>query len=180
HFQSIVKRLTDPSLKANERLLDQLGFVDWKNDSFSFVFVTFGRIENQARGISQQSPVYPVEFKDIDERSEWTFLDEQGLNEELRSAFAIDAGPLERRHALYPVGQKRKRGGPSIVEMDAGEFRSTIMALDAQQIVGAYRALGRDSLFSLNIRNFIGNTATNKKIVETARSNPDKFFLFNN
>jgi len=64
--------------------------------------------------------------------------------------------------------------------MDAGEFRSTIMALDAQQIVGAYRALGRDSLFSLNIRNFIGNTATNKKIVETARSNPDKFFLFNN
>src|SRR5262249_39304122 len=35
-------------------------------------------------------------------------------------------------------------------------------------------------LFSLNTRNFIGNTATNKKIVETARSNPDKFFLFNN
>jgi hypothetical protein len=175
-----VKRLTDPSLRANERLLDQLSFIDWKNDSFSFVFVTFGRIENQARGISQQSPVYPIEFKDIDERSEWTFLDEQGLNEELRSAFAIDAGPLERRHALYPVGQKRKRGGPSIVEMDAGEFRSTIMALDARQIVGAYHALGRDSLFSLNIRNFIGNTATNKKIVETARSNPDKFFLFNN
>jgi AIPR protein len=144
------------------------------------VFVTFGRIENQARAISQQSPVYPVELKDIADRSEWTFLDEQGLNEELRSAVAIDAGPLERRHALYPVGQKRKRGGPWIVEMDAGEFRSTIMALDAKQIVGAYHALGRDSLFSLNIRNFIGNTATNKKIVETARSSPDRFFLFNN
>lgn len=104
HFQSIVKRLTDPSLKANERLLDQLNFIDWKHDSFSFVFVTFGRIENQARGISQQSAVYPVEFRDIDERSEWTFLDEQALNEELRSAFAIDAGPLEKRYALYPVG----------------------------------------------------------------------------
>jgi hypothetical protein len=33
HFQSIVKRLADPSLKANERLLDQLGVIDWKNDS---------------------------------------------------------------------------------------------------------------------------------------------------
>jgi hypothetical protein len=64
--------------------------------------------------------------------------------------------------------------------LHAGEFRSAIMALDAQQIVGAYRALGRDSLFSLNIRNFVGNTATNKKIVETARSNPERFFLFNN
>jgi hypothetical protein len=180
HFQSIVKRLTDPALKANERLADQLGLIDWKNDSFSFVFVTFGKIENQARRISQQRAVYPAELKDLDERSEWTFIDEQGLNEELRSALSIDAGPSEKKHALYPVGQKRKRGGPSIIEIDAGQFRSTIMALDAQQIVGAYRALGQDSLFSLNIRNFIGNTATNKKIVETARLDADKFFLFNN
>jgi hypothetical protein len=60
-----------------------------KRIHYSFVFVTFGRIENQARGISQQSRVYPVEFKNNDERSEQTFLDEQGLNEELRSAFAI-------------------------------------------------------------------------------------------
>jgi hypothetical protein len=43
------------------------------------------------------------------------------------------------------------------------------MALDARQIIGAYEALGRDALFSLNIRNFIGNTATNKEIVITAR-----------
>jgi len=54
------------------------------------------------------------------------------------------------------------------------------MALDARQIIGAYEALGRDSLFSLNIRNFIGNTTTNKNIIKTARETPDRFFLFNN
>ena len=144
HFQSIVKRLTDPSIKANEQLLDQLSLIDWKNDSFSFVFVTFGKIENQARSISHQPAVYPANFKDLEDRFEWTFIDEQALNEELRSAVAIDAGPLERKHALYPVGQKGKRGAPSIVDVTAGEYRSAIMALDAQQVVGAYRALGRE------------------------------------
>jgi hypothetical protein len=54
------------------------------------------------------------------------------------------------------------------------------MALDANQIVNAYRALEGEALFSLNIRNFIGNTGTNKKIIETAKDTPDSFFLFNN
>ena len=116
----------------------------------------------------------------MDQRCDWVYFDEQDLNEELRSARAIEAGGSDRRHSLYPVGQKGKRGASSTIEVDAGEFRSFIMALDAKQIVGAYEALGRDSMFSLNIRNFIGNTATNKAIVKSAKEAAEKFFLFNN
>jgi hypothetical protein len=98
----------------------------------------------------------------------------------LRSARAIESGGSDRQHSIYPIGQKGERGASSVIEVGAGEYRSFIMALDAKQIVGAYEALGRDSLFSLNIRNFIGNTATNKAIVKSATQSPDKFFLFNN
>ena len=54
------------------------------------------------------------------------------------------------------------------------------MTLDAKQLVNAYRALGRDAIFSLNIRNYIGKKGTNKKIFETARDDPENFYMFNN
>lgn len=47
-------------------------------------------------------------------------------------------------------------------------------------MVNAYQQLDREQLFSLNIRNFIGNTATNRKVIETATRSPESFFLFNN
>jgi hypothetical protein len=49
------------------------------------------------------------------------------------------------------------------------------MALDANQIVNAYRQLDREQLFSLNIRNFIGNTVTNRRIIQTAINSPESF-----
>ncbi|WP_298255605.1 AIPR family protein [Bradyrhizobium sp.] len=180
HFQSILKRLVDPSLKGNDRLLDRAYSIDWKNDSFTMIFVTFGKLEGQARKLSQQAASYPSDIPDLESRCEWVYLDEQDLNEELRSARAIDAGGSNRKWTLYPIGQKGKRGASSIIEVEAGDFRSFIMALDAKQIVGAYEALGRDSLFSLNIRNFIGNTNTNKAIVKSAKEKAEEFFLFNN
>lgn len=180
YFQSLLKRLSDPSLKGNEKLLDQLSLIDWKNDSFTFAFITFGILENQARKLSEQDPTYPAGLEDFSERCEWIYLDEQRLNEELRSAIALQRGPSEKMQVFHAVGEKGSRGAPAIIKLHAGDYRSYLMALDARRIINAYHQLGRDSLFSLNIRNFIGNTATNKKIVETARGNPEKFFLFNN
>jgi hypothetical protein len=54
------------------------------------------------------------------------------------------------------------------------------MALDARQLIRCYQELDKDALFSLNIRNFIGNTGTNKAIIDTAEKNPQGFFLYNN
>jgi hypothetical protein len=169
HFQSLLKRLSDPLLKANERLLDQLSSIDWKNESLELVYVTLGSLDNQARKIAEQKENYPDGNKDLETRCTWTCLDETDLNENLRSALALEKGGADTKRALYPIGTKAKRGLSSVIEVKAGDYRSFIMALDARQIIGAYEALGRDALFSLNIRNFIGNTATNKEIVITAR-----------
>ena len=166
--------------KGNERLLNQISSIDWKNDSFELTYITFGSLDNQARKIAEQRANYPDDNGDLEARCTWNYLDETDLNEALRSALALEKGGTETTRALYPIGTKGKRGISSVIEVKAGDYRSFIMALDARQIIGAYEALGRDALFSLNIRNFIGNTATNKEIVKTARTNPDAFFLFNN
>jgi hypothetical protein len=55
-----------------------------------------------------------------------------------------------------------------------------VMTLDANQLVNAYRALGQDAIFSLNIRNYVGKTQTNKRILETAKLDPENFYIFNN
>jgi hypothetical protein len=62
----------------------------------------------------------------------------------------------------------------------AGDYRSFIMTLDARQIQRMYEELDRDALFSLNIRNYIGNTKPNKDIIESAINEPDKLFIYNN
>jgi hypothetical protein len=175
-----LKRLADPALKANARLRDQTASIDWKNDSFELVYVTFGNIDNQARKISQQKPNYPDNVPDLDQRCTWTYLDETNLNEELRSALALTGEVSDQTFTLYPIGQKGNRGAASVIEVQAGAHRSIILALDARQITRAYQELHRDALFSLNIRNYIGNTRTNSAIIKSAESVPDQFFLFNN
>jgi hypothetical protein len=180
HFQGILKRFADPTVKANERLRDQLSTIEWKNDSFELVYVTFGNIDNQARKLSEQRANYPESIPDLDQRCTWTYLDETNLNEELRGAVALTREISDKVVTLYPIGPKGKKGSASVIEVEAGKHRSLIMALDARQIISAYQALHRDALFSLNIRNYIGNSKTNTAIISSARTVPDQFFLFNN
>jgi hypothetical protein len=179
HFQAILKRITDSSLKANSRLLDQISTIDWKNDSFELVYLTFGSIDNQARRIAQLPPHYPESVPDLDQRCVWSYLDETNLNEELRSKEPLGENDSYKPITLFPGGLKGKRGASSVIGIEAGDFRSFIMALEARQLVQAYQT-NRDALFSLNIRNFIGNTGTNKAIIKSAKEVPEQFFLFNN
>lgn len=180
HFQSILKRFRDPSLKPNRHLREILADIDWETDTFELVFVSLGKISGQARTISSKSASYPDYITGLELRCDWNFLDEEDLNIRLRSARNLQRGGSDKWIQLFPVGEKGKRGAESVVEVDAGDYRSYIMALDAKQIIRCYTELDRDSIFSLNIRNFIGNTATNKNIVKSASEDTDNFFLYNN
>jgi hypothetical protein len=57
----------------------------------------------------------------------------------------------------------------------APDLKSYIGVLSAQQIHQLYTR-HRDKLFNLNIRNYIGDTRTNKDIIRTAKEEPDRFF----
>lgn len=181
HFKSILKRFADPEQKPNRRLSSALRDIDWDNDSFELIFISFTRMspETQARKIAEQSPDYPSNWQDISERSDWSFYDEDDLNQLFVEARSSLSSISEKEIALYPVGPKGKRG-ESVVSISAGAFKSYLMTLDARQIQQAYDQLGKDAIFSLNIRNFIGSTKTNKEIIKTATAEPKDFFLFNN
>jgi hypothetical protein len=180
HFLSIIKRLHDPKLTAKQQLNDALVDIDWENDTFEFIFLTFGKLSGQARGITTQQPNYPDDVPGLEDRCDWKFFDEEDLNIELRNARNFHSSINDEVITLYPTGEKGQRGEDCVVEIDAGGYKSYIMALDAQQIIRCYMELNRDSLFSLNIRNFIGSTSTNKNIIASARSESDNFFLYNN
>jgi hypothetical protein len=176
HFQSVFKRLIDPDLKANGQVLDQIANIDWASDQFTLVFISLGNLDNQAGAIASRQPHYPAEIPDLEMRCDWHYLDEQRLNEEYRSAIAYERGPSDKTVTLFPEGDRGSRGTSSIISLDAGQYRSVIMALDAKQIVNAYRHLGGESIFSLNIRNFIGNTITNKRIVKRQQKRRPRSF----
>lgn len=180
HFQSVLIRLRDPGLQANDLILDQISTIDWANDRFSLIFITMGGLKNQAADLAELPPQYPAGFQDLQMRCEWHFMDEERLNEEYRSAISYEKGPSGKVVTLFPVGEKGSRGASSVVSVQAGPYRSYMMALDANQIVNAYHQLDREQLFSLNIRNFIGNTVTNRRIIDTATTKSESFFLFNN
>jgi hypothetical protein len=110
------------------------------------------------------------------DRTRIEYLDESLLTEELRAALSLDSG-IPSRHELVAAGQRGRRS--QIVKVDSGEYPSYVMVVHASQLVQMYQQ-AKDSLFTTNIRNFIGNTQTNKGIMKTARQDPLHFFHFNN
>ena len=178
-FRNILKSFRDSKQTANGRLADAIANIDWENDQFELVFITFGKINEQARAVSEQTPDYPADVPDLVERCDWKFLDETDINVELRNARSVAAGISAKPFSLHPMGAKGQRGH-SVISVSAGKQKSYVMTLDANQLVNAYKALGQDAIFSLNIRNYVGKTRTNKQIVETARRDPENFYMFNN
>lgn len=180
HFKDILKRFRNPDLKPNARLADALSEIDWKTDSFELVYLSFAKMTDQVRALCEQAPNYPDEFPDLDDRTEWKFLPESDINVALRNSRSVLSGPPDKTFKLFPQGKKNQKGFASILMTTAGERKSYIMTLHARQLVAAYKELGQDSIFSLNIRNFVGNTITNKEIIKSAEEAPENFFLFNN
>jgi hypothetical protein len=177
HFQSVLVRLRDPAFRKSAKLADALAEVDFHNDTFTLQFVTLARIEGQARQQAGRLPEFPEDAPGLDDRVTFEFLAESELNQELRNALSLAEGIPTQPWELVACGRAGKRS--AVVEIDAGNHRSFLMAVSAPQIVDLYKRF-RDSLFTLNIRNYIGNTRTNKAIVDSALSTPEHFFLYNN
>jgi hypothetical protein len=181
HFLSTLVRLRDPEQEPNKHLAEILNEVEWNRDNFELIYLTFGDIKGQALTVSHQQPQYPNIGSNWEQRCQFRFLDSTAINIALRhAAETARNAALDREIKLYPVGQRGQRGAASVVEVKAGDYRSLIMSLDAKQLVNAYKHLSGDAMFSLNIRNYIGNTPINKRIVDSAENDTENFFLYNN
>src|SRR5262249_41387256 len=71
-------------------------------------------------------------------------------------------------------------GRPALFELKNKKgVRSYLALLSARQIHQLY-IRQRDKLFNLNIRNYIGDTRTNKEIIRSAKTDADNFCFYNN
>ena len=107
----------------------------------------------------------------------WSCLTKRNLNLRLRDS-EMSESPSESVKVLF---SQQDDNGPAWLRFDDPQTKRTayIGRVSGAQLAQLFQHY-KSGLFTLNIRNYIGNTGTNRKIQDTARNNPYDFFYFNN
>jgi hypothetical protein len=156
-------------------LLELANQIDWDEDVFRVYFITTGRTGQAVRDRVEQGLVQIPALKDLGDRSEFYYLDSSGLNKELREA--LSSADFSNHPIVIPMiddadGRPWCHFEGKERELYFGEVSGAVLA----NILQEHKA----SLFTMNIRDYVGDSKTNKQIIETARSAPENFEYFNN
>ena len=156
-------------------LMELASQIDWAEDNFRLFFITTGKTSKTVEDRVTQGIVEIAEYPDLPDRTDFHFLDLSALNQDLREA--ISSSDFSNRQIVIPMlpdtndnpwchfeGENR--------ELYIGEVSGAILA----DILQAHKA----SLFTMNIRDYVGDSKTNKQIIKTALTDPSNFEYFNN
>jgi AIPR protein len=183
YFRAVLKRLcpdTGAKHKKNQKVLDLIADIDWETDSFALYYISLAKphAHIQATSEADLDNVPNTVLRNIDERGSIEYLSEVDLNEQYREVLRSGAGAVTAIDIL--LSRITKDDERRLIEINlGGDRRCFIAALSAGQIHQLYQK-HKGSLFNLNIRNYIGDTRTNKDIIATAIAEPDNFFFYNN
>lgn len=163
--------------KKNNKVMDAINDFDYKNHTFSLIFASLGSGTEDIR-ILENNGVKDVsdceDLKDISNRTDFQFLDETDLNVEHReNTNRTELSNVEIRVA------KSASGTPWYSHTNDEGLTSFITSIKAAQVYELYKEHNTD-LFNLNIRQPLGDNTTNKAVMESAETEPDKFFFYNN
>ncbi len=182
HFCDVLKRLHSAShlgrMKMKSSLQEAVSDIDWESDYFYLQFLTLGKVgaTSNIRGRVEDGINLLPQLHDLSERLEFQFSDEGDLNEKLREA--LSAG--ETLEQDIPVHFRPSEDGePWISIGHESGHRMYVGQVSGSELADLYRTY-KYRLFSLNIRDYIGETATNKGIIETALDDTENFLFFNN
>jgi len=175
-FKNSINRLIGRPSKPNKKLEDALSFLNFDSDNFFLKFLNFGITTHQTKEEVELPLVLNEKIEGLKERTEFEYLDEGALSEKIRM---LDSERVDKdkKVKIYSFGERGKRS--EIIKINAGSYKSFVMTVDANQIISLYNNQ-KYSIFSYNIRNYIGKTQTNKKIVECAKNDASNFYLYNN
>ncbi len=178
-FCEVLKRLhprMGAAYEKNQKLIEAIGDIDWESDFFQLHYITLGRAGENIQARVDEGPTLIPGVKDIEDRCELTLYDETQLNIRLREALSAGetiAQPVALR--FLPTDD-----GSPWLKLESGRKRSFYLGfVGGSEIAELYRP-HRFRLFAMNIRDWIGDTATNKGIVLTAGGRPEDFLFFNN
>jgi hypothetical protein len=159
----------------NRDLLELAGQIDWEQDNFRVYFITTARSAKSVQDRVQQGLVHIEDLPDLEERCEFYYLDHSLLNQELREA--ISAADFSDKPIVIPMI-------PDVRDNPWCHFESNNRELYVGEVSGSVLAqtlrTHKASLFTMNIRDYVGDSKTNKQIINTALNNPSNFEYFNN
>ncbi len=175
---NVLARLHD--LRSSKRkvcpfLMEAIEDIDWDEDSFEIHFITLGRGSEAIRYRESQGQNKLANLPDIENRTTIYFYDETALNELLRDAENYE----ELINKPIKVTLAKTEDGSPWICYDNQQRRCFVGVINGTQIYELVKAF-RNRLFSLNIRNYLGDLSTNKGIMTTAEKKPEDFFFFNN
>jgi hypothetical protein len=178
YFCSVLTRLHagPKKFRMNQKLKEARAEIDWDRDSFLLHYITLA--EPAQNSINQASRgIHPIsDIPDLTDRVSLELLDEQGLNKSLRDALSVREEASAQARVLFSHNEEQS---PWLRFEDGLGRVSYVGRIDGSQVAEIFRA-HRSSIFSLNIRNYIGDNLTNKGIKATAISAPEDFFFYNN
>ena len=175
-FKNCINRLIEKPSKPNKKLQEALSFLNLETDNIYLKFLNFGITTAQTKEEAEIPLAFSNEIDGLKDRVEFEFIDEQILSEKIRMLDS-DRVDKDKKVKIYSFGERGKRS--EIINIVAGSYKSFVMTVDANQIISLYSNT-KNSIFSYNIRNYIGSTQTNKKIVESAKNDASNFYLYNN
>ncbi len=178
HFRTVLGRLMDyRDLEViSEPLREFAAEIDWDHDNFQLYYITLRQLaENQTQAAAAGIPI-PTDYPDLEGRVALSIFDEAQLNIELRDALSTDQDEGKTFRLQFTENDGSK---PWVCLADANSRPCYVGRISGAQLAVLFQE-HKSGLFTLNIRNYIGDNSTNKTIRATALQNPGDFFSFNN
>ena len=156
-------------------LVDLAGQIDWELDSFRVYFITTAKTGDTVKDRVKQGLAHIPQLPDLGDRSELRYLDQSLLNQELREA--TSSADFSDRPIVIPMIPDSNKSPWCHFESDSRElYMGEVSGAVLATILQTHKA----SLFTMNIRDYVGDSKTNKQNRKTAISNPTNFEYFNN
>ena len=179
HFCRVLSRLnTGPSkFKMNQKLKEAVVDIDWDKDNFMLHYITLQQPAENSYARAEQGVDAIRELPDLPDRSTLELFNEEKLNIILRDAMKQELASSQTIAVRFSPNEDQE----AFMSFDdpASGRKSYIGRVNGGQLADLFRQ-HKSALFALNIRNYIGDTGTNRAIRKTATSAPNDFFYANN
>lgn len=177
YFRNVLNRLQNfRSLQMSDALRDICAEIEWDRDRFQLYYITLRQLTADQANTKEWNAMPMEGVPDLLDRTELYLFNEQKLNLELRDTLSLDRSEAWEAALMATANE----GSVPWLHLGSGDSRSCYVGRVSGAELANLFTNHKSSIFSLNIRNYIGDTATNKAIKKTAVVASEEFFFFNN
>jgi hypothetical protein len=176
-FRNVLGRLRNfRTLEMNAPLREIAAEIDWDRDRFQLYYVTLRQLSANQESIAEWNVTPLPDVPDLLDRTELQLLDDTKLNQELRDTLSLDTSEPWVAELMFTENED----SPPWTRLGSDGGRGCYVGRVSGAQLAVLFTQHKSTLFSLNIRNYIGDTATNKAIGRTALERSEDFFFLNN